>query len=280
MTQEGGGGSSHSPAGAAPIGIAPAGATPSRIASAGATPVGIAQAGAAVERVASLNLCTDQLLVLLAPEKVAGLSPLARDPALSFVAAQAARLPTVRASAEAVLRLHPDLVLAARWGAQTVLSLLEAEGLAVLRLDLPVDFPGIAAETRRLAGRLGVPSRGEALVASMEARLAAIHHPASPPSVIAWEPRGYSAAPDSLMGAVIRAAGLRNVSNGARLGLEELLRHPPDRLIVPAETDYPSLATDLLDHPAVRDIPRRAVPSPLTICAGPFTAEAASMLAR
>ena len=46
-------------------------------------------AGAAIpERVVSLNLCTDQMLVLLAPEKVLALSPLARDPALSFVAAR------------------------------------------------------------------------------------------------------------------------------------------------------------------------------------------------
>ena len=66
------------------------------------------------------------MLVLLAPEKIAALSPLARDPALSFVAPQAAHLPIVRASAEAVLRLHPDLVLAAPYGAQTTLALLQA----------------------------------------------------------------------------------------------------------------------------------------------------------
>src|SRR5262245_39502286 len=102
---------------------------------------------AAPERVVSLNLCTDQMLVLLAPEKVAALSPLARDPALSFVAPQAASLPTVRVSAEAVLRLHPDLVLAARYGAQTVLALLQREGVPILHTDLPQDFAGIRRMT-------------------------------------------------------------------------------------------------------------------------------------
>jgi iron complex transport system substrate-binding protein len=34
------------------------------------------------QRVVSLNLCTDQMLVLLAPEQVVALSPLARDPTL------------------------------------------------------------------------------------------------------------------------------------------------------------------------------------------------------
>jgi len=38
------------------------------------------------------------MLVLLAPEKIAALSPLARDPALSFVAPMAAHLPVGRAS--------------------------------------------------------------------------------------------------------------------------------------------------------------------------------------
>ena len=85
----------------------------------------------------------DQMLVLLAPEKVAALSPLARDPALSFVAPQAANLPIVRASAEAVLRLHPDLILAAQYGAQTTLALLQQERLPVLRIALPQDFAGI-----------------------------------------------------------------------------------------------------------------------------------------
>ena len=130
----------------------------------------------AADRVVSLNLCTDQLLVLLAPGKVAGLSSLSRDPTLSFVSAEAARLPVVRASAEAVLRLHPDLVLGTRWGAQTTLAVLEAEGIPVLRLDLPADFPGIARQTRDLATVLGVPERGEALVRDMQATLDGVAH--------------------------------------------------------------------------------------------------------
>ncbi len=128
----------------------------------------------AAERVVSLNLCTDQMLVLLAPEKIAALSPLARDPALSFVAPQAAHLPIVRASAEAVLRLHPDLILAAPYGAQTTLALLQQERIPVLRIALPQDFAGIRQATRLLAATLGVPQRGEALLAAMDAGLAAL----------------------------------------------------------------------------------------------------------
>jgi iron complex transport system substrate-binding protein len=234
----------------------------------------------AAERVVSLNLCTDQMLVLLAPEKVTALSPLARDPALSFVAEMAARLPSVRPSAEAVLRLRPDLVLAAPFGAQTTLGLLESQGIRVLRVALPQSFEEIRAQTRLLADELGVPERGEALIAGMDATLAALPRPAHPWRALAWEARGYTAGPGTLKDAVLRAAGLVNVSVGRRVGLEALVTHPPDLLVVPTPAAWPSLATDLLRHPATAGIPRRSLPPALTICAGPFTARAAELLAR
>ncbi len=240
----------------------------------------LAPATHAGERVVSLNLCSDQMLVLLAPEQVAALSPLSRDPALSFVAARAATFPVVRSTAEAVLRLRPDLVLAGAYGAQTTLAILEQEGVPVWRLDMPQDFAAIRTQTKALAARLGVPERGAALLAAMDATLAAVRPTGQRITAIAWEPRGYTAGPGSLMAAVLDAAGLTDAADGRRLGLEALLRHPPDLLVVPETPDYPSLATAMLDSAALAAIPRRALPPPLTICAGPFTAQAVAMLAR
>ena len=230
----------------------------------------------AAEHVVSLNLCTDQMLVLLAPEKAAALSPLARDPALSFVAPQAAHLPIVRASAEAVLRLHPDLILAAPYGAQTTLALLQQERIPVIRIALPQDFAGIRQATRLLAATLDVPQRGEALLAAMDARLAALRHRDHAERALVWEPRGLTAGPGTLMDAVLQAAGMSNASDGRSVSLEAMLRHPPDLLVVPSAPDYPSLATTLLDHPALAGLPRRAIPPALTICAGPFSGAAAT----
>jgi iron complex transport system substrate-binding protein len=234
----------------------------------------------AADRVVSLNLCTDQMLVLLAPRKILALSPLARDPALSFVAQEAAHLPIVRASAEAVLALHPNLVLAATFGAQTTLALLEQEGTPVLRVDLPKDFDGIRKQTRLLATVLGAQALGEALLAAMDASLDDLPRPSRRIRALVWEPRGFTAGPGSLMDAVLRSAGLINASDGRRVGLEALLREPPDLLVVPAAPDFPSLASAQLDHPALAGVHRRAIPPALTLCAGPFTAEAAVLLAR
>jgi iron complex transport system substrate-binding protein len=241
----------------------------------------LAARGQAAERVVSLNLCTDLWLVLLAPEKVAALSMLARDPHLSFVAAAAARLPVVRASAEAVIDLRPDLVLGAHFGAQTTLGLLERTGVRVERLDIPTDFPGIRAALRATAALLGVAARADPLIAEMDAALEPPRAAAGPPlRTLVWEPRGWTSGPGQLMDAVVRAAGLVDAGTGARVGLEALLRNPPDVLILPEGAAGNSLATEMLQHPAIRGIPVRRLPTQLTICPGPFTAEAVTRLQR
>jgi iron complex transport system substrate-binding protein len=235
----------------------------------------------AADRVVSLNLCTDQWLVLLAPEKDVGLSPLARDPSLSFVAATAARLPVVRASAEAVLDLHPDLVLGARFGAQTTLGLLERAGLRVERLDMPTDFPGIRSALRATATLLGVPARAAALIAAMDAALPQPQAAEGRPiRALVWEPRGWTAGPGTMMDAVVRAAGMVDAGSGGPVDLEALLRHPPDVLVLPEAAAGASLATEMPRHPAVRGIPVRSIPTALTICPGPYTADAVARLQR
>jgi iron complex transport system substrate-binding protein len=236
--------------------------------------------GYAADRVVSLNLCTDQMLVLLAPEKIAALSPLAGDASLSSVAQQAQRLPSVRASAEAVLRLHPDLILAAAYGAQATLVVLQQEHIPILRIELPQDLAGVRQTTRQIADTLGATARGEELLARMDAELAKLPHEDRGIRSLVWEPRGFTAGPGTLMDALLHAAGLSNMSDGRRVGMETLLRHPPDLLIVPTVPAYPSLATTMLQHPALAGVPRRMIPPALTICAGPFSAQAVALLAQ
>ena len=233
---------------------------------------------AAAERVVSLNLCTDQFLVLLAPERIAALSPLARDPALSVVARIAAGLPWVRPDAEAVLALKPDLVLAGPYGAQTTLAALARRGVKIIRTVMPQSFAEIRAETTRFATLLGAPVRGEILLAEMANILAAIPpHPTQ--SIVVLQARGYTAQAGTLEDAVIRAAGMTNAGTGARLGLEAIAAHPPALLVIAAAPEYPSLATDLLQHRVLAGIARRIWPPALLACGGPWTAAAATLLA-
>jgi len=229
-------------------------------------------------RIVSLNLCTDQFLVLLAPDRATALSPLGRDPALSVVARQAAAMPWVRPDAEAVLSLHADLVLAGPFGARTTLAALEHRGIRVERTVMPQDFPAIRAETRRFAALLGAPAKGEALLAEMDRTLAAIP-PRPPIRALALQARGYTAYPGSLEDSVLHAAGLTDIGAGRRLGLEAIAADPPALLVTADPPDYPSLATDLLRHPILDRIPRRTWPPALLACGGPWTATAVARLA-
>jgi iron complex transport system substrate-binding protein len=241
-----------------------------------AAPCAAAPAG---RDVVSLNLCSDQYLALLAPERAAALTVMARDPDLSVVADVARGIGAVRADAEAVLALHPALVLAAPWGAQATLSLLEAHGVPVRRLKLPRSFDAIRATTREAAAILGVPARGEAMLAEMDRRLAAVRRPARAVRALAVEPRLWTAGPGSLTDAVLLAAGLVDAGQGRQTGLEALLAHPPDLLVTPAAPGFPSLATDVLDHPALAGVPRRLLPPALLICGGPWSVRAVELLA-
>ncbi len=230
-------------------------------------------------RVVSLNLCTDQYLLALAPERAAAVTFLARDPQLSAMAGAATATPTVRADAEAVLALHPGLVLAGPWGARATIEALARRGLLVERLAPPGDFTAVRAATRRMAALLGVPARGEALLAEMDAVLAAVPpHPARP--AIALEPRGYTAGPGTMRDAVLRAAGFVNAAHGEQLSLEALASRPPVLLVVPPPPPSPSRATEWLRHPAASAHPRREVPAALTVCGGPWTARAVALLSR
>jgi iron complex transport system substrate-binding protein len=229
--------------------------------------------------VVSLNLCTDELLVLLAPERVAALSPLARDASLSVVAGAADKLPWVRADAEAVLRLHPDLVLAGDYGAQGVVAALRERGVRVVQVSEPTDFAGVAGQVSLVAAALGVPAKGDALAADMRARLAAVQR-RDRGSAVMWEARGFSAGPGGFGDAVLRAAGYRNVGTGGEMGVEALVAHPPDVLITSTAPAYPSLSTDLLWHPALRGLHRRVVAPALLACAGPWSVSAVEVLAR
>lgn len=227
--------------------------------------------------VVSLNVCSDQLLFLLAPERVAALSVLSRDPSLSVVADAARHLPVVRADAEAVMRLKPALVLAGQFGAQTTLAALERRGIPILRLGQPRSFPEIAAQITEIAQVLGVPERGDAMIQRMDAAL--VPRSTQGRRALIWGARGWSSGPGSLGDAVLQAAGLANASAGGQVGIEAVLAHPPDLLVTVTTPRFPSLATDLLHHPALASLPRREVPPAWLLCGGPFTADAVGLLA-
>lgn len=241
-------------------------------------------ANAKPQRIVSLNLCADQFVVALAePGHIAALSPLAADPALSAVAAQAARTPRVRPNAEAVLALSPDLAIAGAWGAREAEHLLRARGVAVLRLDLAEDFPAIRAQILRLGEALGEPARAATLAAELDAALATIDRQDRGPALL-WQAAGFTPGQGTLADAVLRAAGHSNAApfqGYGSLRLEALLANPPALLVLPARVQGgPSLSEALLAHPALAGLKTRRIEPAWLACGGPETVRAVAALAQ
>lgn len=244
------------------------------------------------QRVVSVNLCTDQLLVMLAnPERIVSLTHLAADPSLSYVAAFARRFAVNHGEVEEVLSESPDLVLAGTVSAGLTVAFLRQRGVTVVTLAMPDDFDGIRALVRQAALVLGEERRGEDLIAAMDRDLASIPPPGETrPRALAWQPGGFTAGAGTLTDAVLRAAGYDNFAAVAGLtgygylALETVVAGRPDLLVTDARLpDRPSLREALLQHPALARGygagDRVEVPAALLACGGPFTARAAVALA-
>lgn len=245
------------------------------------------------DRVVSLNLCADELVLRLADrEQVAAVTYLARDPRGSTVAAEAASVPWTRGLSEEIVALKPDLVIAGAFTTRTTVGMLRRIGFPVLELGVPTDFDGVRAQIRTVAGALGHPERGAAMIADFDARLAAAM-PARPTHLrtLVMRPNAFTVAPGSLGDAILQAAGLVNVA--AEIGRDRFGQVPLEAatladadLIVldAAEPETPSLADSLLRHPVLTALARQgrtvSIPNRLWTCPGPQIADVVARLAQ
>ncbi|WP_454917755.1 ABC transporter substrate-binding protein [Xanthobacter sediminis] len=250
------------------------------LAAAIATPA-MAGAPAAPRRIVSLNLCADELVLRLAPKgAVVSVTSLASDPISSTVTELAAGIPVNRGLAEEVVPLAPDLVIAGAFTTRTTVDLLKRFDIPVMDLGIPGSLEEGYAQIRAVAARLGVPEKGEAMVEEIRAAIAAVPPPRVAPRAVVMRPNGFTVGRNSLPDDLMRRAGLDNLAARlspdklGQLALEEIVAARPDVLVVDDEPDAPpSLAHEMLQHPAVRDAMANgrtvAVPTRLWACVGP-----------
>ncbi|MEC3859981.1 ABC transporter substrate-binding protein [Mesobacterium sp. TK19101] len=222
-------------------------------------------AGAAVlaapQRVVSLNVCTDQLALLLAaPGQLTSVSLLSRDPRTSAMVEAARALPTNSGKAEDIVLLDPDLVLAGTFTTRATVSMLERLGYRV-EVFAPINSLNDArANIARMGALLGQENRAAEVLAQFDARLAALTDaPSRRPRVALYYALGNTAGRQTLPGDILFHAGMDNIAEarglpfGGRLPLEELVLDDPDLILIGRPYGGHSRATELLDHPVLRD---------------------------
>jgi len=188
-------------------------------------------------RVASLNLCTDELLLLLAePGQIASVTHLAQSPAETPLWARARAHPRNDGSLVSVAPLKPDLVLTMGGGARDRVGIAGRLGIRILDLPYPQDLADIEQAVTRTAAALGRPAAGASLIARIEALKRS--RPTRSADTI-WLGGGGRTVPATGLAAEWMAlAGLRQRPlAGDRVPLEILLVRPPAVLL---RSDYRS----------------------------------------
>lgn len=190
----------------------------------------------------------DLVCALLPPARIAGLPAQMRDysgrradgdpflgrPAFAVFAA------------EEVLALRPDLVVADRWGPSETVERLREAHVPVLVLERLERLDDVRAALGRLGPALGAEAAATALLAELDARLAALR--AAPGRRAGLRALAYTnggtggwvAGAGTSADEWLSLAGLVNVAGReghARFGFEELLLADADVLVVPGADD-------------------------------------------
>lgn len=244
------------------------------------------------QRVASLNLCTDEVLLTLADrDQIASLSFLIKDPSISFMTEQAQGLPINDGRAETILFSGPDLVLSGTYGQQGQAELLKAQGLKVLTLGPWTSLEEGQEQIRTMAHALGHPARGEALIVQINDALQGTKNIVqNKPSILVYDRGSWVSSTDSPLSELLVHMGFKphqealGLPHGGMARLESIVTTPPDFLLLDDDSDKAvDNGTALFVHPAlVNTVPlerRLMIPRRLTICGGPSTPKAINALA-
>jgi iron complex transport system substrate-binding protein len=251
---------------------------------------------AAAERrptVASINVCADQHVLALAdPEQILTVSWLAADPEESLFATEAQRHALNYGTAEELLKLAPDVVLAGTYTSPFARTMLRRLGYRVVELEPETSVADIERNVRLVAELVGQPARGERLIAKLhdDVRVIERNRPARALATVIVRPGGFTVGADSLSHELLALAGLRNVAaeqgldRWGSLSMEALVRSAPELIVFTGyRSTQPSLANAVLEHPALRRLGAErtvTVPSALWSCGLPRSLESAALLQR
>lgn len=238
------------------------------------------------QRIVSLNLCTDQLLMQMVDHRrIRALTYLASDARSSGMAEEARRLPATTGAAEQVIAMRPDLVLAGPFSTRDTVAILRRLGYRVMEFAPEADFAAIRANIERMAQAVGEPDRGAAMIGTIDAALAAVPPPPPMRPVYAnYDANGFTSGDGSLLTEVANVAGFDTL--GQRLGfagmrqvsLEQMLVERPDAIDIGDGSGAPALATEIYRHPALQRLldeqQQVAIPGKYTGCGTMLTLRA------
>ncbi len=251
------------------------------------------------QRVASMSLCSDELLLLLAESNnIISLSYLASDSRYSsFISDNNIDLSDIylnKGLAEEIILLEPDLVLSSRFSSTNAVNLLQNFGYAVNSLGFPTTLDQTFQQIEELAMLLGEKERGDMLVQEFQNRINVTRTFIGSEqniSAIFYANNGFSYGANTLHDNFLNSLGIQNLATeqgligSGKIPIEILISAQPDFLIIDqAGLHDTKLAQALLQHPALKKyFPIEKIivlPSSLFQCAGPSLIKAYELMAQ
>ncbi len=254
-----------------------------------------AGAQARPQRIVSMNLCTDELLMrIVDPSRIASITYLSQQPINAPLGLDgiASKLKVNHGLAEEVLMQDPDLILAGRFTSTTAVSLLRKIGYNIVIFDPETTLDDMRANIRKLGEAVGEPARAEEIITDFNTKLAALQQqipPGEKPVFADIGVNNFIAGENTLYTHVVNAGGYRTL--GQALGfdgfrnvpLEEVLSTNPALISTATPwTSPPSMSTMALRHPALRAMvestPQVTIPERYTTCGAPSMLGAVEIL--
>jgi len=216
-------------------------------------------------RVVSMNLCTDQLAMMLAvPGQLVSVSHLASEVQSSSMVEEARAYPMNRGQVEQVFLMRPDLVLAGTYTQVATVDLLRRLGLEVVQVPPASSFLDAVEQVRIVGRALGQEPKANAMADAFAAEIEAARFDGSPRTAAFYYPNGYTTGAGTLANEVLELTGFTNigatsgVTGGGILPLERLVMAGPELIVTSERYPGASRSEDILVHPALRAVQAKA----------------------
>ena len=214
------------------------------------------------KRIASLNLCTDELLLSLAdPDQIISLTWLAREKSLSAFFEPARPYHQNNGRASDVIPLNPDLVFLSEFSPANTLGLLKTVGIKSVVIPEPRTITQLLENIRAMSSAIDQVKKGEELISFFSSRLKSIAEDKNRQTISALmlSPGIASFGSSSVKIEILKMLNIRVLNQekpslaNRYLSIEELTRSSPDVVIIDKySSDYPSLSEEILRHPSIQ----------------------------
>lgn len=236
--------------------------------------------------IVSLNPCSDQLLLaLVPPDRIAAISHYSQQPGAASVPLELARrFRSTGGTAEEVIALAPDLVVATSFTPPATRAAFAKAGLRTLYLDSPTTIAGSKVQVAELAQAVGAGRQGAVLNARIDRAVADARRTGARVPALLYISGDLANGGGTLLHEMMQIAGFRNAAADYGLAMtgtlpvETILTRPPAVILHPDEGRTAAIRRQLLARigAGTREV---AFPRNLINCGGPTIPAALARLA-